>query len=151
MTGYVAKPIDLIALLGAVDQALAGRRAARRGGEPAGDLPLVDRATLDELGGAVEPGRLPHLIAVFVEETEARLAELEAARTAGDVAAIGRLAHVLKSAAGTFGAAALARAATLLEDTCRDGTAERVTCLAAELIGLARRTLDALAEPAEAG
>ncbi len=151
MTGYVAKPIDLIALLSAVDQALAGRRAGRRGAEPAEELPLVDRATLDELRGAVEPGRLPQLIAVFVEETEGRLAELEAAHAAGDVAAIGRLAHVLKSAAGTFGAAALARAATLLEETCRDGTAERVTCLATELVGLGRRTLEALVEPASVG
>jgi HPt (histidine-containing phosphotransfer) domain-containing protein len=67
------------------------------------------------------------------------------------VAAIGRLAHVLKSAAGTFGAAALARAATLLEEICRNGTAERVTCLATELVGLGRRTLEALVEPASAG
>jgi signal transduction histidine kinase/CheY-like chemotaxis protein/HPt (histidine-containing phosphotransfer) domain-containing protein len=151
MTGYVTKPIDLIALLGAVDQALAGRRAGQRGAEPAGEWPLIDRATLDELRGAVEPGRLPQLIAVFVEETEARLAELEAARAAGDVAAIGRLAHLLKSAAGTFGATALARAATLLEETCREGRAERADHLAAELLALGRRSLDALAEPASVG
>ncbi|WP_439577394.1 ATP-binding protein [Elioraea sp.] len=151
MTGYVSKPIDLIALLGAVDQALAGRRGGRRGGDPTGELPLVDRAALDDLRGAVEPGRLPQLIAVFVEETEARLAELEAARAAGDVAAIGRLAHVLKSAAGTFGAVALARAATLLEETCRDPQAEGAGRLAGELVALARRTLAALAEPASVG
>jgi HPt (histidine-containing phosphotransfer) domain-containing protein len=151
MTGYVTKPIDLIALLGAVDQALAGRRAGQRGAEPAGEWPLIDRATLDELRGAVEPGRLPQLIAVFVEETEARLAELEAARAAGDIAAIGRLAHLLKSAAGTFGATALARAATLLEETCREGRAERADQLAAELLALGRRSLDAIAEPASVG
>ncbi len=151
MTGYVSKPIDLIALLGAVDQALAGRRAGRGASDAAGELPLVDRGALEELRSAVEPGRLPHLIAVFVEETEARLAELAAARAAGDIAAIGRLAHVLKSAAGTFGAAALGRAATLLEETCRDGAAERADRLAGEVLALGRRSLDALAEPASAG
>jgi len=151
MTGYVAKPIDLIALLGAVDQALAGRRAGRRGGETAGEPPLVDRGALEELRSAVEPGRLPQLIAVFVEETEARLGELAAARAAGDLAAMGRLAHVLKSATGTFGAVALARAATLLEDTCRAGDAERADELAGELLALGRRSLETLAEPAAAG
>ena len=73
--------------------------------------------------------------------------QLEAACDAGDVQAIARLAHVLKSAAGTFGAIALARAAVLLEEASGDGQAAIAVPLAGELVALARRSLAALAEP----
>jgi PAS domain S-box-containing protein len=148
MNGHVAKPLDPMVLLAAVDEALAGRqpeRAAARDVDP----PLLDRAALEELRGGIEPGRLPALIAVFVEETEERLAALAAARASGDTATLARLAHALKSAAGTFGAAALARRAGLVEQACRAGDAASADRLAAGLDALARRSLAALTEPAD--
>ena len=46
--------------------------------EPGVVAPLLDRETLEELRGAVGPGRLPRLIQVFIEETRARIARIRA-------------------------------------------------------------------------
>jgi PAS domain S-box-containing protein len=146
MNGHVAKPIDPMTLLAAVDAALAGRQPERPPMRDA-EVPLVDRGVLEELGAGIEPGRLPQLVAVFVEETEERLARLAAARASGDIATLGRLAHALKSAAGTFGAAALARRAGLIEEACRAGDAASADRLVAGLDLLVRRSLAALTEP----
>ena len=64
---------------------------------------------------AVGPGRLPRLIGVFADETRARVARLT---STDDVSLIEEEAHGLKSAAGTFGAAALRSIAASLEEAC---------------------------------
>jgi len=116
MDGYVAKPVEGRVLLDAVAAALAGRAADGAGqAAPAAPPGLIDGGILAEMADAVGPLRLPHLIAVFAEETEARMAQLSRAVAAGDRAAVAHLAHGLRSAAGTFGATALAEAARALE------------------------------------
>ncbi|QXM23791.1 response regulator [Elioraea tepida] len=119
MDGYVAKPVDPKTLLEAVARALAGRATAPR--PPSGPRPAVDPSVLAEMAEAVGPGRMAHLLSVFSEETEARLAQLERAVADGDLSAVAHLAHGLRSAAGTFGATALAEAARALEQACGDG------------------------------
>jgi PAS domain S-box-containing protein len=120
MDGYVAKPVDAKALLAAVATALAGEeRATPR--TPQGGT-LIDPSVLTEMAEAVGPGHMPHLLSVFAEETEARLAQLVCAVAAGDLHAVAHLAHGLRSAAGTFGASALTEAARALEAACGDGT-----------------------------
>ena len=76
---------------------------------------LIDHTTLQELRAAVGPGRLPRLIGVFADETRARVARLT---STDDVSLIEEEAHGLKSAAGTFGAAALRSIAASLEEAC---------------------------------
>ena len=118
MDGHVAKPMDLTALLAAVSDILENRprrsRAAVEEPNPAGPT-LIDHTTLQELRAAVGPGRLPRLIGVFAEETRARVARLTAT---DDLGVIEEEAHGLKSAAGTFGAAALRSIAASLEEAC---------------------------------
>lgn len=118
MDAHVAKPMDLTALLSAVSDMLESRprrsRAAVDEPNPAGPT-LIDHTTLQELRAAVGPGRLPRLIGVFAEETRARVARLIAT---DDVSVIEEEAHGLKSAAGTFGAAALRSIAASLEEAC---------------------------------
>ena len=118
MDAHVAKPMDLTALLAAVSDMLENRprrsRAAVEEPNPAGPT-LIDHTTLQELRAAVGPGRLPRLIGVFADETRARVARLS---ETDDVAVIEEEAHGLKSAAGTFGAAALRSIATSLEEAC---------------------------------
>ncbi len=58
---------------------------------------------------------MDHLLHVFIEETEGRLARLAEAVAAGDRAAIAQIAHGLRSAAGTIGTLALAEAARAVE------------------------------------
>ena len=120
MDAHIAKPMDLTALLGAVSDMLESRPRRSRPvtasaePDPAGPT-LIDHTTLQELRAAVGPGRLPRLISVFAEETRSRVARLTAT---DDLSAIEDEAHGMKSAAGTFGAAALRTIAAQLEEAC---------------------------------
>ena len=144
MDGHLAKPMDRAALLGAVAAALEARprrpRAAPPASEPHATPALLDHATLEELRSAVGPGRLPRLIGVFAEETRARLARLAATE---ELRVIEEEAHGLKSAAGTFGAAALREAAAALEAACLAGDQARALRLKQDLPALAERSLAA--------
>jgi PAS domain S-box-containing protein len=139
MDGFIAKPADRQTLLDTVAEVLERRPRRLRPGLVARGS-LVDVAVLEELAAGVEPGRMPHLLSVFAEETRGRLDRLGVAAAAHDLATLETLAHALKSAAGTFGAAAMNRAALALEEACRfgDPAAPR---LAATLIEVSVRTL----------
>jgi PAS domain S-box-containing protein len=117
MDGYVAKPVEAALLLAAVRGTLAGQGPAAEAEPtpPGPDRPLLDPAQLAEMRDAVGQGRMGYLLAIFAEETEARITQLAAAVAAGDLALIAHLAHGLRSAAGTFGATALTDAARGLE------------------------------------
>ncbi|MCS6853641.1 MAG: ATP-binding protein [Elioraea sp.] len=161
MNGFLPKPIDRTTLLDAVEAVLADRRAPQPLPSPpppapppelAGrDQPLIDRAVLADLRCSVEPGRLPKLLALFAEETEARLARIAEAVARHDLDELARLAHTLKSSAGAFGAAALARAVSALEEEARAGRAEAAAHLAGEVAVLARASLAALISPETVG
>ena len=143
MDGYLAKPLDRLQMLSAVEDVLNARprrpRAAIPVPEPGMVAPLLDRETLEELRSAVGPGRLPRLILVFMEESRARLARIIAAR---DAQHIEDEAHTLKAAAGTFGAVALRDAAAALEMACRKGDAQARLAILGTLPGLMDRTLN---------
>ena len=143
MDAHVAKPMDLTALLAAVSDMLENRprrsRAAVEEPNPAGPT-LIDHTTLQELRAAVGPGRLPRLIGVFADETRARVARLS---ETDDVAVIEEEAHGLKSAAGTFGAAALRSIASSLEEACVARDMPRVSELCRSLPNLVEKSLAA--------
>ena len=143
MDAHVAKPMDLTALLAAVSDMLENRprrsRAAVEEPNPAGPT-LIDHTTLQELRAAVGPGRLPRLIGVFADETRARVARLS---QTDDVAVIEEEAHGLKSAAGTFGAAALRSIASSLEEACVARDMPRVSELCRSLPNLVEKSLAA--------
>lgn len=144
MDGHLAKPMDRAALLGAVAEVLDARprrpRAAAPETEPHEAPALLDRTTLEELRNAVGPGRLPRLITVFADETRARLSRLTATE---DLRLIEEEAHGLKSAAGTFGAAALREAAAALEAACIAGDLRRAIAVKDSLPQLVERSLAA--------
>jgi hypothetical protein len=142
MDGFIAKPADRLTLLDVVAEVLDRRPRRLRPAQVARGF-LVDVAVLEELAAGIEPGRMPHLLSVFAEETRGRLDRLAAAAAAGDVAAMETLAHALKSAAGTFGAAAMNREAQALEEACRSADPAAVR-LADRLLDVSTRTLDLL-------
>ncbi|MCS6921707.1 MAG: Hpt domain-containing protein, partial [Elioraea sp.] len=160
MNGFLPKPIDRTTLLDAVEAVLVDRRTPQPQpsvlpppfSDQAGrEEPLIDRAVLAELRESVDPGRLPQLLALFAEETEARLARLAEAVAGQTLDEVARLAHALKSSAGAFGAAALARAVAALEEEARAGRAAEVARLAERVSGLARASLAALHAPETVG
>ena len=61
------------------------------------------------------------LIGVFLEDTAARIAGLEALRAKGDMTTLRREAHTLKGSCSNLGAAGLAAYALRLEQVCTQG------------------------------
>lgn len=61
------------------------------------------------------------LVELFVDELPARIAALTAAFAAGDVETLGRCAHQLKGAAGSYGFDAMTPALLRLEQAARQG------------------------------
>jgi HPt (histidine-containing phosphotransfer) domain-containing protein len=69
-----------------------------------------------------DPEFVAELIGDFLEGLPGQLEALRSARSAGDAEQVHRIAHTLKSNAGTFGADALALACRELERVASDGT-----------------------------
>jgi HPt (histidine-containing phosphotransfer) domain-containing protein len=90
------------------------------------------------------------LIGMFVGELPKRLAELEASAAAHDCAALARLAHQIKGAAGGYGYGSITDAARALETLARESaaaplaSAERVRAVLDELTALCGRAVTGL-------
>jgi PAS domain S-box-containing protein len=145
MDGYIAKPIQPHELFAALGTAVLPAPAAR-GADADG---VLDRAeALERVGG--DAGLLRSLAAMFLADCPRHLADLRAALTAHDLAALRRLGHTLRSAVGIFGARAATAAAERIEDLGRaeqaDGMAEACAAFEAEASRL-REALATLAPP----
>jgi PAS domain S-box-containing protein len=143
MNAFLAKPADRQTMLDTV-RAVLDRRPRRGRLSVAARDTLIDQAVLEELAGGIEPGRMPHLLDVFAEETSGRLERLNEAVMADEIGTVETLAHALKSAAGTFGAIAMTRDASALEEACRRGDSASITRFAAALRDSSTRTMAAL-------
>lgn len=75
------------------------------------DHEAIDR--LRELGGEDQPELVHELIALFLSDAQQRLEDMRRALGSGDLDAIARSAHTLKSSSGSVGA-------VLLADLCRE-------------------------------
>jgi PAS domain S-box-containing protein len=119
MDDYVAKPIQPAELAAAIDRLVLAAGATAGPAPAAEEEPTVNRAAaLERVGGDV--GLLGELAELFLRDCPQQLAEVRAAVVRGDVPAVRRLAHTLKGAAGTLGAAAAADAALRLETMARN-------------------------------
>jgi len=130
MDDFVPKPVDA-GLLSAV----LARWVAAPGGEPAAaaappgaepDGPVLDPARLELLRGiGVRDGwgLLPAVVAGFLEDSQVRLAALQAAVRTADREALARTAHNLKGTAANVGAVQVANLCADLEALGRAGDA----------------------------
>jgi len=127
MNDHIAKPIKLDELFttlvrwvhpaGAASGELPGGANASRLPAPLAELPGVDtRAGLAGMKGNATLYR--HLLRMFRDREGDFPTRFGAARAAGDAAAAARLAHDLKSTAGTLGVRAVQQAAEPLEQAC---------------------------------
>ena len=116
---YLTKPFDLPRFFEVVDL-LAARADPTDGSSTAPGLPPAP--AMDHLDARViadlrqldaDSGKVHELVEVFATEIGRRLTELEPAVVAGELEAVGSLAHSIKGSVGTFGAR---RAAALAED-----------------------------------
>jgi CheY-like chemotaxis protein len=114
MNDYLSKPVRIEDLAAALRR--VPRRTPRAG--PAGDLPVVVPGPLEALQGletAGEPGFLDSLLAIFLRDTPARVAEMERSLAAGDAVSFRRAAHSLKSSAASLGGARVEAVAARME------------------------------------
>jgi HPt (histidine-containing phosphotransfer) domain-containing protein len=104
------------------------------------DLPLVDLDVVAELrdatGGDMDFVR--ELVSTYVEEAGGNVDDLEAAMAAGDLAAVVRPSHTLKSSSASVGAMRLSELCRGIEAASRDGRSDGL----AEVVAGVRPTWD---------
>ncbi|MBV8836030.1 MAG: PAS-domain containing protein [Alphaproteobacteria bacterium] len=133
MNDFVAKPIRKQTLIATLVKIAAQTLSPDAGAaigiggtvatapEPVADDALIDRSVLVELCEGIGEDAARAIVAVFVDETRARLALLETQIATPDRAAIEVEAHTLKGAAGTVGFLRVSVLARELEFAARDG------------------------------
>jgi signal transduction histidine kinase/DNA-binding NarL/FixJ family response regulator len=142
MDDYLAKPVSIAALAGALQRwlpqaAVAAPATGAAVPEPA-HVPALDPTTLDTLT-AGNAGEARLLLDDFLASTVQDLDAMEAARTAGALGDLAREAHKLKGAARMIGALELARVADRLEAAAREADWPGISLLAAEVGAAAGR------------
>jgi HPt (histidine-containing phosphotransfer) domain-containing protein len=83
-------------------------------------MPVIDKATFEELKEMSGADFINELIDAFLEDAPQMISQMEAALAAKDVESFRRNAHSLKSNANTFGATDLAALARELEFMGKD-------------------------------
>ena len=78
-------------------------------------------ASIKELRSPGEPDPLEELIALFNEDTPARIAEIQQAFAASDIQRLEAAAHALKGSAGNLGARPLVQICTAIMEQARSG------------------------------
>jgi CheY-like chemotaxis protein/HPt (histidine-containing phosphotransfer) domain-containing protein len=143
MDDYLSKPIRVDELVTALERTAVREGRVRTGGTPASgpgveraSTEVLDPAALERLRATMGAGFLDELLATFVDDAQELVGTMRRALGAGDVDALRRAAHSLKSNAASFGAMTLSTQARDLETLARsgvlDGAAPRVERLAGE-------------------
>jgi len=151
MDDFVAKPVTLGALAGAVERAMAMSRersptgplpggalapapaaASASGERGASALPpaavfapgVIDRPALDSLREDLGgAAALLRIVRLFLEQLDPQAEQVERDARSGDLEMLARNAHRMKSSAATLGASELAELLSQLEATAADGDA----------------------------
>lgn len=146
MDGFLAKPIERLALLEAVAHWAAVPADPAWGLEPrlGTSPPLLNRSALAQLEEDIGSELMPEILVTFVEETSRRLRLLEERVSAGDAAGAADQAHALKGSSGTFGAMALRQTIHEMEQAGRAGDLERLVALIPEALRRMAATCDLL-------
>jgi PAS domain S-box-containing protein len=131
MDGYVAKPIDIRAVLQLIDSFAAPEPLP-----PAeSDAPVLDAPYFETLRGMLPGTTFTDLVRDFLAGTVERLRRIEAIGAGGDLTALRQEAHDLVSTAGNFGARRVEQGARALEAACEGGDRTAAAGLLAGLLG----------------
>jgi two-component system sensor histidine kinase BarA len=154
MDDVVHKPFTLARLAACIDRFAGDKAGEPAEAEPVANDPIeeVDRSVLRELldmtgGNEATVRRIADLFAAKSAET---LSELEAASASGDIEAVGRSAHALKSMSYNMGARGVAEAAAAMERAAQQEHAPVTGPDLARLRAMLSRTHGALDEALKA-
>ena len=135
MNDYITKPFQPAVLLAKLDRLADGGLppAETVCGRQHPVLPVLDPCNLEELAAALPLANLTSLITLYLHDTEGQLLEIAARVKVGDLAGIGRQAHMLVSSAGNIGAMQTSALARDLEHFCGAGNPDGLNTLPHEL------------------
>jgi PAS domain S-box-containing protein len=170
MDEFVAKPVTLAALSGAIEHSIKTNRAPAGGAaadaapgaggaagarQPDATAPdsgavarsAIDRPALDslreDLGGA---DALLRIVRLFLEQLDPQAEQIEREARAGELETLARNAHRMKSSAATLGASELAELLMALETTAIAGDATACRELAGTFAAAVAAAREAFAE-----
>jgi len=149
MDDYVAKPIRVEELVGALGRCRPRVEAPPRGSaapEKAPAADVLDRAVLEGLGATMGREFAVELIDTFIADARELVAVLRRARAGTDRDAFRRAAHTLKSTSESLGAFALAAQARELEVLGQAGRLHEVGDRVDRLADMSERVARALGE-----
>lgn len=136
MNDVLAKPIDrksLLAAIGSLRGAEGGAPAPAAPAETAPGSAVIDDAVLDGLADDLGPDSVARLVELYLKDCQQRIATIRAGSETGNLDAVRREAHSLKSASGNLGVATVALLSRDIEQACREGRSEKVPGLVAAL------------------
>ena len=112
------------------------------------ELPIIDEAVLNELKMSVggDTSFVAEVAQAYLSEGDGHIAQISAGLADGDVAAMVRPAHTLKSSSAALGAARLADICRSIEHAARDGQLDRLDALVAEATAAWQETVAAMTE-----
>lgn len=152
MDGFIAKPVDRAHMIEVIDENLkrTGRKAKSAAPWPSSDKPLpdepappvIDRLVFLQFADDVGPDHRDMLVEEFAVETADKIKTIGAAVRSTDYLEAQRLAHSLKSGAGTFGAIALQKCAESIEGASAAQDGAELVRLYDDLVPLALRSVD---------
>ncbi|CAG8999533.1 MAG: hypothetical protein CENE_01512 [Candidatus Celerinatantimonas neptuna] len=106
--------------------------------------PLLCEATLQQLADDIGSSLLPELFAVFIEENEPKLANLQDPLVHPTSLELKSLFHTLKSSAASYGGLRLAALASELDTACKDQQYDKVDALLPEFMMVYTQTLEVM-------
>ncbi len=148
MVDYLPKPVDLSRLQAAILRWGSRAKAIRgqRQMDALQSVPLLDRKDLRRLEKEVDRSLIPEIAEAFIKEAESRLAQIEQALASGAVSEIVGNAQPLQSASASFGARRFGQWALFLERAAREGRAQEIAAVLADVKECCRDTRESLAK-----
>ncbi len=154
MNDHIAKPLDVEQMFAVIARWVAPRlgpdaRAGARTAMPFGEESILTLPGIDAKSALAWAGGNTSLYARWLDLFRSSYIDfahqVRAARSAPDARALGRLAHAVKGAAGTIGAANVVMAAGQLEDACVGSiTAQALDDLCGVLVSEVERVVEGL-------
>ena len=153
MKGFLTKPVDRDELAHAIERC----EAVKAQGTPRPDAPTTapppedPLARLKQIIGGDEPALLRELLTSHLQDTPALLEAMREALAAGDLEALERGAHTLKSSSALMGSAELSARCQRLETLCEGAaTSDALAVQLAQVEAESRRSQERLGSVADA-